>query len=73
MIRGPRFQIWGRAWWEWLFLVALAATAIGGFIERITDTAPWRPREGDPCGPDHVWTYIRQPDGDLELSCEKDE
>jgi hypothetical protein len=59
-------EIMGRAWWEWLFLAAVAFYVIGEWIHPTP-----RARAGDPCGPNHHWVYV-QSWPDAELSCERD-
>ena len=62
---------WLRRIWERLktflyFVHLLVVVAYNWFF------APheYKPRAGDPCGPNHRWTYIWPP-WDPELSCEK--
>jgi hypothetical protein len=53
-----------------IFALLLVLQAIGSFIDWMSGKYQG-PREGDQCGPQHHWTYLRS-GYDLELSCEKD-
>lgn len=49
----------------WAFIVLVVAGNLFGYDDRS------RIREGDECGPEHHWGYIRS-GYDMELSCERD-
>ena len=63
---------WGKAWY-FLGMALLAWLVLGPVVAWLLGApTPYRPREGDECGPGHHWVYVRTRVVDPDLPCEKD-
>lgn len=63
---------WGRVWYV-LGIALLAWFALGSWVAWLLGVpTPYRPKEGDECGPGHHWVYVQTSATDPDLSCEND-
>jgi hypothetical protein len=68
---GSGIKEWAWRVFEVVFWTLVVVSAIGSFISWITGADRGKLPEGQRCGPNHHWGYIRSGQH-LELSCEPD-